>query len=115
MAPWGGRPPFDLLMMFKALILKAQHNLSDARMEFMVRHRLSWLHFLRLSLGHRTPDENMIRHFRNRPDELKGCAGHPWGLDAQDDRKVRYRTDSTPSASTVVRWTTVEAFAGLQL
>jgi len=57
----------------------------------------------------------MIRHFRNRPDELKGCAGHPWGLDAQDDRKVRYRTDSTPSASTVVRWTTVEAFAGLQL
>jgi len=57
----------------------------------------------------------MIRHFRNRPDELKGCAGHPWGLDAQDDRKVRYRTDSTPSASNVVRWTNVEAFAGLQL
>ncbi|MBP2279066.1 hypothetical protein D9M73_46780 [compost metagenome] len=25
----GGRPPFDPVMMFKALILQAQHNLSD--------------------------------------------------------------------------------------
>jgi len=30
----GGRPPFDPVSMFKALILQAQHNLSDARMEF---------------------------------------------------------------------------------
>lgn len=51
----GGRPPFDLVMMFKALILQAQHNLSDARMEFMIRDRLSWLRFLGLSLGDRTP------------------------------------------------------------
>ena len=28
----GGRPPFDPVSMFKALILQAQHNLSDARM-----------------------------------------------------------------------------------
>ena len=45
----GGRPPFDPVMMFKALILQAQHNLSDARMEFMIRDRLSWLRFLGLS------------------------------------------------------------------
>jgi hypothetical protein len=32
----GGRPPFDPVSMFKALILQAQHNLSDARMEFMI-------------------------------------------------------------------------------
>ncbi|MBV2149752.1 transposase [Sphingobium sp. AS12] len=38
----GGRPPFDPVMMFKALILQAQHNLSDARMEFMIRDRSSW-------------------------------------------------------------------------
>ena len=37
----GGRPPFDPVSMFKALILQAQHNLSDARMEFMIRGRLS--------------------------------------------------------------------------
>ena len=65
----GERPPFDPVMMFKALILQAQHNLSDARMEFMIRDRLSWLRFLGLSLGDRTPDENTIRHFRNRLTE----------------------------------------------
>lgn len=42
----GGRPPFDPVMMFKALILHIQHNLSDARMEFMIRDRLSWMRFL---------------------------------------------------------------------
>ena len=65
----GGRPPFDPAMMFKALILHAQHNLSDARMEFMIHDRLSWLRFLELSLWDRTPDENTIRHFRNRLPE----------------------------------------------
>ena len=55
--------------MFKVLILQAQHNLSDARMEFMIRDRLSWMRFLGLSLGDRTPDENTIRHFRNRMTE----------------------------------------------
>ncbi|MCR9265903.1 MAG: transposase, partial [Flavobacteriaceae bacterium] len=61
----GGRPPFDLVSMFKALILQAQHNLSDKRMEFMIRDRLSWMRFLGFELGGSTPDENTIRHFRN--------------------------------------------------
>lgn len=64
-----GRPPFDPVSMFKALILQAQHNLSDARMEFMIRDRLSWMRFLGFDLGAPTPDENTIRHFRNRPTE----------------------------------------------
>jgi len=65
----GGRPPFDPVAMFKILILQAQHNLSDARTEFMIRDRLSWMRFLGFSLGDRTPDENTIRHFRNRMTE----------------------------------------------
>jgi IS5 family transposase len=65
----GGRPPFDPVSMFKALILQAQHNLSDARMEFMIRDRLSWMRFLDFDLGAPTPDENTIRHFRNRLTE----------------------------------------------
>jgi len=36
----GGRPPFDPVSMFKALILQAQHNLSDAKMEFMISELL---------------------------------------------------------------------------
>jgi len=35
----GGRPPFDLVAMFKAPIPQAQHTLSDARMAFMIRVR----------------------------------------------------------------------------
>ena len=65
----GGRPPFDPVAMFKVLILQTQHNLSDARMEFMIRDRLSWMRFLGFSLGDQTPDENTIRHFRNRMTE----------------------------------------------
>ena len=46
----GDRPPFDPVSMFKALILRAQHNLSDARMEFMIRDWLSWMRFLDFDL-----------------------------------------------------------------
>ena len=63
------RPPFDPVSMFKALILQAQHNPSDAKMEFMIRDRLSWMRFLGFDLGAPTPDENTIRHFRNRLTE----------------------------------------------
>ena len=65
----GGRPPFDPVSMFKALVLQAQHNLSDARMEFMIRDRLSWMRFLGFDLGSPTPDENTIRLFRNKLTE----------------------------------------------
>ena len=55
--------------MFKALILQAQHNLSDARMEFMIRDRLSWMRFLGFDLGAPTPDENTIRLYRDKLTE----------------------------------------------
>jgi hypothetical protein len=42
----GGRPPYDPVAMFKVLILAAQNNVSEARMEFLIRDRLSWLRFL---------------------------------------------------------------------
>ena len=53
----GGRPAFDPVSMFKALILQAQHNLSDKRMEFMIRDRLSWMRFLNFDLGGATLDK----------------------------------------------------------
>ncbi|WP_217653225.1 transposase [Sphingobium sp. YR657] len=59
-----GYSPFVSVMMFKAMILQAQHNLSDARMSFMIRDRLSWMRFPGPPLGDQTPDENTIRHFR---------------------------------------------------
>lgn len=64
-----GRPLFDPASMFQALILQAQHNLNDAMMEFMIRDRLYWMRFLRLDLSGPMPDENTVRHFRNRLTE----------------------------------------------
>lgn len=46
----GGRPPFDTIAMFKNLIIVAQQNLPDARMQFIVRDRLSWMRFIRIAL-----------------------------------------------------------------
>ena len=62
----GGRPPYDVVAMFKVLILAARNNVSDERMEFLIRDRFSWLRFLDLALGKPTPDENTIRGFRER-------------------------------------------------
>ena len=30
----GGRPPFDLVLMFKVLVIQASHSLSDERTEY---------------------------------------------------------------------------------
>ena len=62
----GGRPPFDPVSMFKVLIVQARHNPGDARMEFMIRDRLSRMRFPGFDPGGRMPDGNTIRHFRNR-------------------------------------------------
>ena len=59
----GGRPPYDAVAMFKVLILAARNTVSDARMEFLIRDRLSWLRFLGFALGKPTPDESTIRQF----------------------------------------------------
>ena len=52
--------------MFKVLILAAQNTVSDARMEFLIRDRLSWLRFLGFGPGAVTPDGNTIRLFREK-------------------------------------------------
>jgi transposase len=62
----GGRPPYDPVAMLKILLLQAQHDLSEARAEFMTKDRLSWMRFLGFGLNEPTPDESTIRHFRNR-------------------------------------------------
>ena len=51
----GGRPPYDPVLMFKVLILAAQNNVSDEKMEFLIRDRLSWMRFLGLEPGDPMP------------------------------------------------------------
>jgi hypothetical protein len=60
----GGRPPFDAVLMFKALVLQALYNLSDDQTEFQIRDRLSFMRFLGLGLHDRVPDAKTIWLFR---------------------------------------------------
>ncbi|WP_350171675.1 transposase [Erythrobacter sp.] len=55
--------------MFKVLVVQAQLNLSDARMDVMIRDSLSWMRFFGFDLGAAMPGENTIRHYRNRLTE----------------------------------------------
>ena len=45
-----GRRPFDVVMMFKILILQSLYNLSDDEMEYQIMDRLSFMRFLGLDL-----------------------------------------------------------------
>ena len=83
----GGRPAYDPVMMLKVLILAAQNNVSDARMEYLIRDRLSWLRFLGFDLGAPTPDANTIRMFRERLT----AAGALDKLFADFDRQLKER------------------------
>jgi hypothetical protein len=45
--------------------LAGQNNVRDARMEYLIWDRLSWLRFLGFDLGAPTPDVNTIRPVRS--------------------------------------------------
>ena len=60
-----GRPAFDLVMMFKILILQCLFNLSDDQTEYQITDRMSFQRFLGLSLGERVPDAKTIWLFRD--------------------------------------------------
>ncbi len=83
----GGRPRYDPVAMLKVLILAAQNNVSDARMEYLIRDRLSWLRFLGFDLGAATPDANTIRRFREKLTER----GPLEALFAEFDRRLKAR------------------------
>ncbi len=66
-----GRPPYHPVAIFRAFTLAARNNVTDARMEFLIRERLSWLRLRGFDLGEPTPDEHTMRRFRER---LTGAA-----------------------------------------
>jgi IS5 family transposase len=60
----GGRPAFDVVLMFKVLILQRLHNLSDDQAEFQIRDRFSFQRFLGLTVADRMPDAKTIWRYR---------------------------------------------------
>jgi len=66
-----GRPPFDPLLMFKALLLQQWYRLSDAELEEALNDRMSFRRFLGLSLEDAAPDHTTLCRFRNRLVEVQ--------------------------------------------
>ena len=64
-----GAKPFDVVLMFKILVLQQLHNLSDDGIEYQIRDRFSFMRFLGLQLEDRVPDSKTVWTFRER---LKG-------------------------------------------
>jgi transposase, IS5 family len=61
-----GAKPFDVVLMFKVLVLQQLHNLSDGRIEYPIRDRFSFMRFLGLQLEDRVPDAKTVWLFRDR-------------------------------------------------
>ena len=81
----GGRPPYDPVAMLKVLLLAAQNKVIDARLEYLIWDRPSWLRFLGFDPGAATPDANTIRLFREKLTE----AGARDTLHADSDRQLK--------------------------
>jgi transposase, IS5 family len=60
-----GRPAYDPLVMFKALLLQSLYGLSDAELEEALFDRLSFRRFAGLSLEESVPDHTTLCRFRN--------------------------------------------------
>lgn len=60
----GGRPRYDPLLMFKALVIQNLYQLSDAQLQFQLTDRLSFKRFLGLSNADKSPDEKTFWAFR---------------------------------------------------
>lgn len=66
-----GAKPIDVVLMFKVLVLQQLHNLSDERIEYQIRDRLSFMRFLGLQLEDRVPDAKTVWLFRERLKEAE--------------------------------------------
>jgi IS5 family transposase len=82
-----GRPPYDPLIMFKALLLQQWYALPDAMLEEALNDRVSFRRFLGLSLEADAPDHTTLCRFRNR----LVAAGLMEKLFAEFDRQLEGR------------------------
>lgn len=79
-----GRPAYEGLVMFKALLLQALYGLSDRGLEEALKDRLSFRRFVGLSLSETVPDHTALCRFR----ELLGRDGLLDRLFAELDRQL---------------------------
>lgn len=59
-----GAKPFDVVLMFKILILQRYYGLGDKQVEYQILDRISFKNFLGLDSGDKIPDEKTVWAFR---------------------------------------------------
>jgi IS5 family transposase len=59
-----GAKPFDVVMMFKIMILQRYYGLGDTQIEYQILDRISFKKFLGLEGGDKVPDEKTVWAFR---------------------------------------------------
>lgn len=61
-----GAKPYDVVMMFKIMVIQRYYNLSDDQTEYQIEDRVSFRRFLGLSSGDKVPDAKTIWLFREK-------------------------------------------------
>jgi hypothetical protein len=61
-----GRKPFDVVTMFKVLVLQHLYNVSDEQIEYQIRDRYSFCRFLGFTPSDKIPDAKTIWLFREQ-------------------------------------------------
>ena len=61
-----GAKPYDVVMLFKILILQRYYGLGDRQVEYQILDRMSFKTFLGLETGDRVPDQKTVWSFRER-------------------------------------------------
>jgi len=59
-----GAKPFDVVLMFRILILQRYYGLGDKQIEYQIIDRISFKNFLGLETGDKIPDEKTVWAFR---------------------------------------------------
>jgi IS5 family transposase len=61
-----GRKHYDVILMFKLLILQQLYNISDDELEYQVKDRFSFMEFLGLGIEDNIPDSKTVWLFRQK-------------------------------------------------
>ena len=71
----GGQPPYDRLMLFKAVVLMELYGLSAEALEYQINDRRSFQRFLGLEPQHQVPDSTTVRLFVEHLTRAKAMEG----------------------------------------
>lgn len=67
----GGRPPIDVIIKFKASVLRRIYNLSFDQIEYQINDRLSFMRFIGIGMNDKVLDSRTIWDFENTLAENK--------------------------------------------